>query len=1664
MARKDVELVIRAKDEAAKAVNAVTAAINQLVDAQDGLKKSAGQSDSALGKLGAALGELDKSLKGATVGSQIARSLDNASKAADRLEKAVASTTGELADLEKRSNEAAAATEKLKTQATAAATSVEREAAALTRAKAAVADQSTVIRRATADRQKLIDAEARLGGQITEQQGKLDGAIQKYQRLGDEIAKTANPAKTLTNSFATAGEAVARQEAKLNDLRTTLGVVRNAIGQTENTIGRLTGEFSKMENVVNRQEAALAGTKQEYTELQAAVRSAAQNQKTLAAASEQAADSLEAQKAALDRSQSELAQLTAAAGKADAAMGELASGATAQLQRSFDQTRRAMLETRREWNQSEKAVRDLAGEMTKIGPPTREQAVAWNQATVAARAAKQEYLAQRDGLNRLSAILKETGGDVDVLRERMGRFAQVQGQTGTALARIRTEAGQSVAAYQKLAGSADQAANSVRRVGSGGGAPSPAPVNSLADAWRRVYGESRQALSMTQRLRGEVLSLIAAYGGLYGVINVLGQAVKAYQTLEAAQSRLNAVFRDNPAQGGQELDFIRRNADRLGISFGQLADEYTKWAAATKGTNLEGDKTRKIFISVAEAARVNKLSFEDLQGVFRALTQIASKGRVQLEELSGQLGDRLPGALQIMADGLGITTKELLEMTKEGEVTSDSLVGFAEELDRRYGSALAASLKTTTTALGQMQNAAYQALITFADAGFIEAFTDLIRDLTETMKSADFRAFITSLSQAISVLLKAIGLLVQNFQLVTAAATGFVAIRIIPFITALAGEYTKLRVVMAATAGSFATTGTAMRTAGSTAGVAAVAFGRLGLAFRALLSSTGIGLALTAISVAIGYWATQADAATEALVSHEKTVDAVKNAYDKASGSSAKFAEEVQKLSAAKVRADLVDLRKALDDIAKPKSILNPETILGKPNAMFSQLYADVNEATEAFNKGEIGLDDYRKRLDDLASTAGDNREWLDDFIRGNLDLAKGLDDARQRIAEAEAALKLIADPTDEAAKAVLGLKDAMNEGGTASEEGKTKLDTYTKSVTELKEMVPELAKELKALKELAAIDTAYKAAIDSAMSIGQATAAYEARQRALESYQARNTNFEAMYTAGRGTPQGAQMAELVRASEQVAKNLGVAAKDLLTAMSYETGGTFDPWKAGPTTQWGQHRGLIQWGEPQRAKYGVSADTSITDQVVAAGKYLEDAGVKAGDGLLQIYAAINAGNAKNINASDANNGGAPGTVLDKVSDQMEGHKARADALLATYAGITAEVDEQVKAQERATEEARKQDEATQKKLADNEFGLSQQELINQGKQREAEIEAAIREAKANDPNITQTEIDKIREQTGALFDLKNVRTEDNQKKQEANALMQQANALMQQRAALEAQAKAQLEAGDQTGAQTTLSELDAVKLKLDETIAKAREMWEAMGGAEAQAKLTTLDALGTKLDTAAMKAGNLQQKAQQNYLDWGRVADLFASGLANAFDRFAQAVANGEDVGEAAKEAFLQFAADFLRQIAQMIIQQAILNALRSFGLGGGGAGGIVGGLFHRGGVVGAGGGQTRRVDPSIFAGAMRYHDGGVAGLKPGEVPAILKKEEEVLTEDDPRNILNGGAGAAGAAGGRPQDIKVVNAIDSGSFIDAGLNSKLGERAILNFMRANALAVKNALG
>ena len=89
------------------------------------------------------------------------------------------------------------------------------------------------------------------------------------------------------------------------------------------------------------------------------------------------------------------------------------------------------------------------------------------------------------------------------------------------------------------------------------------------------------------------------------------------------------------------------------------------------------------------------------------------------------------------------------------------------------------------------------------------------------------------------------------------------------------------------------------------------------------------------------------------------------------------------------------------------------------------------------------------------------------------------------------------------------------------------------------------------------------------------------------------------------------------------AKQVGIRPIDLAAAMSYETIGSFDP---SIENQLG-YIGLIQFSPDNQETYGVTADSTFEEQAQAAARYLKDRGVRPGDGINRIYAAILVGNA-----------------------------------------------------------------------------------------------------------------------------------------------------------------------------------------------------------------------------------------------------------------------------------------------------------------------------------------------------------------------------------------------------------------------------------------------------
>ncbi|MGI9502798.1 MAG: tape measure protein, partial [Geminicoccaceae bacterium] len=1498
MTRRDVDLVIRARDEAKGAIASVTSALEKFVDSQDDIQRATGQTDSVLDRLGASLSGLSKELGGVAAGTRIAQELERASASMLSLSQTTEKAAGEAIGYTREARQAARATEALKQESEQVAAAVARQRQAVNQAKSAQAELTSVTQRAATERRRLVEADEKLSNQIEQQRLKLALASAAFRDLQGEIARTEAPTKKLSNSFASTQRAVAATEAKLEELRTTQAVVRTSIEATARAAERANAIYAGQAASIDRQVTALERLEQKQREASGALTASAGNQAKLETEATRAATSLERQTASLGRAERAYEELSAAAGQTGATLARLEAATRGPLLRAFGQQAQLVNGLQQSYRETAAEATRLGRDIARLGDAAGGDLIAdFERNREAARRAKDAFREQQVALGQLRRVLRETGGDLNEFQSRQQRFQVVLNRASAAYRSFEAATEAAARANQRSASEAARAAAQADRLASatrnqGNAARTAAgQTRTLSDAVRQFYGQSRTALSFTQRLRSEILSLAAAYGGLFAIFGGIRRSVDAFQQLEAAQSRLNAVFDGEQLAVTSELDFIRRNAERLGIEFGVLSDQYTKFAVATKDTNLEGAETRRIFISVAEAARVQKLSIDQVQGVFTALSQIVSKGSVQMEELRQQLGDRLPGAIQIMAAGLGVGTEELIKMLEAGEVSADALSGFATELDRRFGGQLPAALEQTTAAVGKFQNALFQTFLRIANGGFIDSFEDLIITLTETLQSAEFESFADRVSVALAGLTDLVAFAAQNWDTLVIAASAFIALKLAPFVTLLVAQMGTLIGSVVTAAGGFRSLVVAVGTGTASLSTLAVAARGATVALRSLLASTGVGIAVVAIGAAIGAWVTSTDDATEALNQHRKILDAVKNAYDQTTGSVEDWKDALEGATVTQARVSLQQLEEQLRRAQDAFDDAIPRDIFGDVVGAGGGFAAEVEALFRAYRDGTIDVDQFVDRLDALSETYRDllpvNARLAETFD----ELARGIREANEPVAEARAIVEALSAPADEAQDVLDRLNGKVKETGDTAEDQAANAETFAGALDQIKTIAGEAAEGLERLQQAADLEKAKKQALDQARSIGSATQAFEEYVKAREALAS-----EGSIDLGVGDDDLAQAAALTRRfqpfqataretfierdGEQVSQGVrGGFGSDTITLAD----GTIRQLTDGMTVaradadrdlirRLAETRDVVrdQIGDVRFDSLAPGQQAAVTSVALEQGGLPEAIAQAVREGgtaeIAEAIRSLDRGSA--VGAQQALVVEAAGPISDDalVPQQEEIRKQREQAAEAARREAERRADDVAKAQE-----------ATQERIANNDFQIAQQELVNAGLDRQAAIEAAIREAKQQNAGLTAEQTTRIGEQAAKLFDLQNQNVTLNQQRERAEAAEQRVNDLLALRRELQDQLSLQLQSGaDAAAIETTELKIGDVNTRIREAIDEVIKLIELFGDGDVALEAMRTRAEGLKL--------TLEQTGQKAILTFGQASQVIANTGANAIE------------------------------------------------------------------------------------------------------------------------------------------------------------------------------------
>jgi tape measure domain-containing protein len=256
-----------------------------------------------------------------------------------------------------------------------------------------------------------------------------------------------------------------------------------------------------------------------------------------------------------------------------------------------------------------------------------------------------------------------------------------------------------------------------------------------------------------------------ALGGILAgrvVVNAINDIIQIKAQLEAATG--------SAKEAAYQFDFLIGFANKLGLEIVSTAKSYGFFLGSIKGTSMTMAEAKDVFTGFSTAARALQLSTADVDGVFRALGQMMSKGKIQAEELRGQLGDRLPGAFTRFAVALKMVKPgELDQALKKGAVSGEkmkrAIIDVANSLQVEFAGSAEKMSNTIEGAFNRLRNSFTMAASGLGSSGLndgIIKITDSLRKLLESK----------ALGTAMSALGSAFKFLGDNINLVGAIILG----------------------------------------------------------------------------------------------------------------------------------------------------------------------------------------------------------------------------------------------------------------------------------------------------------------------------------------------------------------------------------------------------------------------------------------------------------------------------------------------------------------------------------------------------------------------------------------------------------------------------------------------------------------------------------------------------------------------------------------------------------------------------------------------------------------------------------------------------------------------------------------------------------------------------
>lgn len=462
---------------------------------------------------------------------------------------------------------------------------------------------------------------------------------------------------------------------QIRDYKATSDVATKSTDDYKQGLRTLQAQLATLRNTQIEQQGALERANTAVKEAGPALKTAARAYDEASAAAARLGAELTGQNDKLDAAKQSVVEAGIATGDLDTAQQRVRSALNATSAELATQTKQ--LDQLDAITRAVAAANERAAQAAQRAAQARnaaaQQAAASEKAAAdaAAAAALKQQLAQQELQTRLQAVRDGAARSQQALEQAFGVVGVRSARAiNTEIAQINTALGQ-LARNTAVSGA----------------------------EFDRAFAAGQQRIQALQQELQQIPGGIGAMGRATGFLSTqIGQLAAAYTGLELAKKFIDAnvqvetlrrsltLILGSTDAANTQIGFLQATADRTGLSIGDLSQAFVNFNASLNSVGTPLATTQKIFSGLTTAAGQLGLSSEKVGLQLNAVAQIANKGKVSLEELQGQLGESLPGALALTARSLGITEAQLIKLIESGGLLAEEfLPSFAKGLETTFG-------------------------------------------------------------------------------------------------------------------------------------------------------------------------------------------------------------------------------------------------------------------------------------------------------------------------------------------------------------------------------------------------------------------------------------------------------------------------------------------------------------------------------------------------------------------------------------------------------------------------------------------------------------------------------------------------------------------------------------------------------------------------------------------------------------------------------------------------------------------------------------------------------------------------------------------------------------------------------------------------------------------